>query len=259
MTERKKNGFVIEMMMIFMLITFGFCILITTVILGLRNERKYSHANIQMQTDLNQIGEYYIRFIQSGSGTFPIGEKIITDFSDAESYGWMGDDEEGDRIKAFFKRINQQYKFDSYFTVARGDVFEFFETKEIWRKLVVTSRDDNQIKMIIELSETRAKLVDEKTSKRTKTADYAADYKIQSWSIGDALQDTSASVYRTDEGNLNFLQKLWALTGKNGYEIITFLQGEEGLVDMFINISGNNYNAAVDFITDLLKRFGWTR
>ncbi len=204
MTERKKNGFVIEMMMIFMLITFGFCILITTVIMGLNKERKYSHANIQMQTDLNQIGEYYIRYVELSGKNFPTGTEktnqgakipLETVLASSE-FEWMTEE-----IKNFFLRKENNYEYSVYYTIKRGNVFEFFTTKEIWRKLVVKSKDDGKIKLIIELTEKRSE----------DASSIKADYKVENWSMGDDLTDETSDSYVKD--NISILQKLWGLLG----------------------------------------------
>ena len=192
MRERKKSGLVIEMMLIFMLITFGFCLLITTVVIGLNGERKYAKTNIQMQTDLNQIGEYYIRYIEEGGDKFPSGND---DFSQ-ESFAWMDD-----LAKEFFTTCSESYKFTfkAEFSISRSGLTGFFKTKYIWRKLTVID-SNNQVKMIVELKE---KWLDENMS----------TYEIYKWDIGDSVKDDpdAAGSYQPDD--LNLLQKLWKFLG----------------------------------------------
>lgn len=193
MLKRKQNGFVIEMMIVFMLVTFGLCMAITIHIQTLNVDRKSAKQTIHMQTDLNQIGEYYLRYIEESGEQFPTGKEA--NFS-ATKYKWLDDE-----AKTFFTNCNQKYHFtyEPAFSITRGSMFEFFKTKYIWRKLVVKD-EHGAIRMVVELKEKRV-------------SNNQTEYYIQNWAVGDELIDESAESggYQTD--NLNLLQKLWKFLG----------------------------------------------
>lgn len=193
MMKKKQKGFVIETMILFMFISFGFCLIITAFLGTLGVQRKLAKKSVDMQTDLNQIGEYYLRYIEESGEQFPTGTE--TAFS-GDKYKWM---DEG--AKEFFQNCNENYKFrfETSFSITRGSLAEFFKTKYIWRKLVVKTKDDN-IKMIIELKEQRV-------------SDTQTQYYIQNWSVGDDLIDESAESGGYQNDKLTTLQKLWRFLG----------------------------------------------
>lgn len=188
--KKKQNGFVIELMLVFMLITFGFAMAVTAFLSSLSVERKYADRFVDMQTDLNQIGEYYLRSIEAGKN-FPNGSE-----ESFESFDWMDED-----AKAFFAKCKEQYgfKYSTYFSITREGLLKFFQDKFIWRKLVISA--DGANKMVVELKETRIPEENNKT-----------EYYIKSWTVGDNITDEeTAGGYKVD--NLNILQKLWKFIG----------------------------------------------
>ena len=226
MIKRKNDGFVIEMMIYFMLICFGLCLLILTYMGSLRNERNIANQTVNMQTDLNQIGEYYLRYIEESGEKFPDGTE--TDFS-ASKYNWMDDE-----AKAFFLDTNERFnlKYEASFSIIRESglqgLLNFFKTKYIWRKLTVKT-DDNKIKMVIDLKE-----------QRVKGSDTGTEYYIENWSLGDDLTDEYAGSYQNDD--LSILQRLWVFIGLEINSIEDLIKNGDWLA-FFIG-SINNFQAA---------------
>lgn len=228
MIKRKQNGFVIELMIVFMLVTFGFCMLMTTFLGTLNLERKYAKESVSVQTDLNQVGEYYLRYIEESGEQFPKGNE--TSFNTTK-YNWMDDD-----AKEFFINFNKKYKytFTPAFSITRGSFLEFFKTKYIWRKLVVRTSDNN-IKMIIELKEQRV-------------SDTDTEYYIQNWSVGSNLVDESAESGGYQEDKLTLLQKLWKFLGLEINSLKTWNPTGDlkDLLTLFNDVSNNWREATKD-------------
>lgn len=224
MRTGKKKGLVIEMMIIFMVVTFGFCLVLTTYIGTLNIERKVAKHSVDMQTDLNQIGEYYLRYIEESGKQFPKGSE--TTFA-SDDYKWMDDG-----AKEFFAKCKDKYGFtyEPEFSITRGTLLEFFKTKFVWRKLVVKAPDDN-IKMIIELQEKR-------------TSDTTTEYYIKTWSVGDELFDESAADGGYQEDRLTILQKLWRFVGLEINSISDLMKNGEWL--QFFRSSINNFENAMN-------------
>ena len=230
MIKRKQNGFVIELIIVFMLVTFGFCMVMTTYLGSLNVERKYAKQSVNMQTDLNQIGEYYLRYIEESGEQFPSGTE--TNFSNSK-YNWMDNE-----TKEFFKTCNQTYhfKFEPKFSIVRGNLLEFYKTKYIWRKLVIKS-SNNKIKMIIELKEQRV-------------SDNETEYYVQNWSVGDELTDETETSGGYEQDNLSTLQKLWMFLGLEIDHLTTWQPTGKlsGLVEYFNQINANWRTAMEDGI-----------
>ncbi len=220
MIRKNKNGFVIEMVLIFMLITFGFCMAITGLLGSLSAQRKLAKNNIQMQTDLNQLGEYYLRCVEAG-GEFPKGTE-----SNYASFDWMDDE-----AREFFKKCEKyHFRYNSYYSIERAGANKFFKEKYIWRKLVISTDGIN--KMVIELKETKLN----ETNKN--------EYFVQQWAVGDNLiTDIEKDGYKKD--SLTVLQKLWRFIGS---EIDTFdkLRKNEDWLQFF----QDNFNNVEQIFSD---------
>lgn len=200
MRHNNKKGYVIELMIFFMLVTFGFCMIITTFVSSLTTERKYAKNEITRQSELNQIGEYYLRAIEAG-GSFPKGNE--TNYS---AFTWMDDNKDGksddkDEAVQFFKKY-KNYSYSDKISTEYGDFKSFYEKLSVKRRLVVSLNEKPQMVIIIE----------EKYVNNNSTT-----YDILSWSIGDDLTVTEDGF--TQDVSLNILQKLWRFFGlvKNGF------------------------------------------
>lgn len=211
------------MVVMFMLITFGFCAVVAAYMGSLSIERKYAKMSIDTQTDLNQIGEYYLRYIEESGEQFPIGNE--KNFSN-DKYKWM--DEEA---KNFFLQFNKShgYTFESSFSITRGGFLEFFKTKFVWRKLVVKN-PDGDIKMIIELKEKRV-------------SDSETEYDIQNWSVGDNLTDETSTSGGYQQDKLSILQRLWRFIGLEINSISDLLKNGDWLA--FFMESIENFSTAL--------------
>ena len=199
---KNDRGYIIETVLVFMLITLGFCMLATTFIGTMNVERRIAKQAVDMQTDLNQVGEYYLRYIEQGGGKFPTGAETDVNAFSGEDFSWMDDE-----AKDFFVQFNEanHLSFEPFFAISRNGVLQFFTENCVWRKLVVRYGDDD-IKMLIELRETRDEYVRE-----SKTYG-KVQYDIYNWAIGDHLTDESASGDYIED-NLSYLERLWKILG----------------------------------------------
>lgn len=187
MLKKRQNGFVIEIMIAFMFVTFGFCLVITTYLGTLRLDRKHANNTVQMQANLNQIGEYYLRCIQS-SKEFPKGTE-----DNFDKFDWMDES-----TKEFFENNkNKGYTYDTLFSIKRGNIWEFYVDKYIMRKLIVKSGNKNKLVVIV---------------KETMDSKSKHSYEILDWSVGNDV-NTNNDGYKSDKNKLNLLQKLWKLFG----------------------------------------------
>lgn len=131
--------------------------------------------------------------------------------------------------KAFFLNLNSNYqlKYEPAYSIKRGSLPEFYQTKYIWRKLLVESSNDS-IRLVIELKEQRT------------DAPQTADYRIKYWMVGEGLEDLSADgTYKPDD--LNVLQKLWVFLGLqiNSFSTWTPAGNLSDLASLFSMASGN--------------------
>lgn len=191
--RKGKKGFVIEMVILFMLITFGFCLVVTTYLATLNVERKYAQKQLEMNVDLNQVGEYYMRAIQAGQ-VFPTGQE---DTFDVAEFDWMDDTE-----KAFFVKCKEKYDYtyESSFSIKRGNFLEFYAEKAVSRKLIVRTPGGVQA-MVIIVCESR-------------NANNNASYEVLDWSVTDIHEGIEY-----EEENISLLKKLWIWLGQGLKEI----------------------------------------
>lgn len=186
MKTKKQNGFVIELMIAFMFFTFGFCMLVTTYFTSLTTERKIANREIERQITLNQIGEYYLRAVESGK-TFP----TLKQNDNLNNYDWIKNDSVA---KEFFNDCNGKYEFQSLYSVKRSGFLEFYATKAVSHKLIVKS--GSTIQMVVIVVETR-------------NGNDQANYDVKDWSITDIHADVEYS----EEENLSLLKRLWIWLG----------------------------------------------
>lgn len=213
------------MVVMFMLITFGFCAVVAAYMGSLSIERKYAKMSLDTQTDLNQIGEYYLRYIEESGEQFPVGnEKNFT----ADKYKWM-DDETKDFFVQFNNSHNYGYTFEPSFSITRGGLLEFFKTKYVWRKLVVKN-SSGDIKMVIELKEKRV-------------SDSETEYDIENWSVGDNLTDETSTSGGYQQDKLSVLQRLWRFIGLEINSISDLLKNGDWLA--FFRDSIDNFSTSL--------------
>ncbi len=187
MKAKKQNGFVIELMIIFMLVTFSFCMVVTTFMSTLVTKRRLANEEFERQIALNQIGEYYLRAVESGKKfpTLQSGENL-------NSYDWLNDDA---TAKNFFNSCKGKYKLETLYAVKRAGFLEFYATKAVSYKLIVKA--GNTVQMVVILVETR-------------NGNNEAHYEVKDWSITDI--HTGLGDYSESE-NLSVLKKLWIWLG----------------------------------------------
>lgn len=198
MKSKKQNGFVIELMIVFMLVTFGFCMIVTTFMSTLVTERKLANKEFERQMTLNQIGEYYLRAVEAGKA-FPKGNETNYEKASQQDFSWMDDNGDGklnndDETVKFFSNCKGKYNFETLYSVKRGGFLEFYATKAVSYKLIVKS--GSTVQMVVIVVETR-------------TGSDKADYEVKDWSITDIHSD----VEYTKEENLSLLKKLWIWLG----------------------------------------------
>ncbi len=226
MKLKGKKGFVIELTIVFMLVTFGFCMVITTFVGTLSAERKYAKSEISSQTVLNQIGEYYMRSVEAG-GTFPKGDEA--NFS---GYAWMDDNGDGvfnnnDETIKFFKTHNN-YRYTDKISATYGSFLDFYSTKSVYRRLSV--QQGGETKMILTVKEI---YVDKNTS----------DCEIVTWYIGDDV--TAEAEDEFQETTLNILQLLWKFFGRLSGDLRDAELFSNGLfrgIFTFFNITGDAWS-----------------
>lgn len=196
MKSKNQNGFVIELMIVFMLVTFAFCTTVLIFVNLLSANRKTAKRQIDSQTVLNQIGEYYMRSVEAG-GTFPTGNSSIT----YGLYPWMDDNGDNDLTSAdetynFFAN-NTLYTFSDKLSATYGTVLEFYKTKSVWRRLTV--RSGSTTKMILTVKEV---YVDKNTS----------NCEILTWYIGDGVTSDRDDEFESTQ--LSTLQLIWKFFGQ---------------------------------------------
>lgn len=243
MKTKKQNGFVIELMIVFMLVTFGFCMLVTTFMSTLVTERKLANKEFKRQMTLNQIGEYYLRCVEAG-GVFPDKYENITKPEKYKDFAWMDENEDKkldseDNTVKFFEE-NKHYIYQDKIYVNYGDLWDFFEAQGVKRRLTVTS--NSKTKMILTVDE-----------KYQNSKDSPSNCEILTWYTGDDLSDpTDSDDFKTTQ--LTTLQKLWKFFGLTSSDLKNMERNNGNiwllnkLKDIYngINIIGNDWKAIFD-------------
>lgn len=187
MKLKKQNGFTIEMMIVFMLVTFGLCMLIITFLSSLILDKKLASQQIDRQLTLNQIGEYYLRAVEAGQ-TFP----TLKESENLNNITWVKNDA---AAKEFFTDCKGEYLLKSEYAVKRGGFLEFYAEKAASYKLTVTS--DSKVQMVVIVVE-------------TKQGSNQANYEIKDWSITDIHEGIGDYAESED---LGVLKKIWIWLG----------------------------------------------
>lgn len=194
MKTKKQNGFVIELMIVFMLVTFGFCMVVTTFMSMLVTERKLTNKEFERQMTLNQIGEYYLRAVEAGKN-FP----TLNQDDNLNSYDWIKNDAVA---KEFFNNCKGKYNFTTGFYAKRAGFSENYNIKTVSHKLTVKSGNTTQLIVIID---EKRNVLDE----NGKTRKDAANYCVKDWSISDI---DNGITYSSAE-NISWFKKLWNWLG----------------------------------------------
>lgn len=234
MKTKKRNGFVIELMIGFMLVTFATCTVITVYVTSLATARKTAKNDINNQIVLNQIGEYFMRSVEAG-GVFPKDNTGLT----YAKYSWMDDNgdkvlDNNDETVKFFKD-HGGYTYSDKISAEYGNILDFYATKAVTRRLAVMA--DGKRKMVLTVKEN---YIDDNTS--------ACD--VLTWYVGKDLDVPDDEQFK--ETNLNILQLLWKFFGKlNGdirdAELFTSLNFRD--IFTFFDITITDWN---DIITKAL-------
>ena len=231
MKSKKQNGMVMELMIVFMFVTFGLCMVATMFVASLTTERKIAKSHIDTQTNLNQIGEYFMRAVEAG-GVFPTGTE--TNYSDNQ-FQWMDDNgdnvrDDNDETVRFFKALDG-YKFTDQISASYGGLLSFYATRSVSRRLVVTA--GSQTKMVLTVREA---YIDKNTS----------DCEILTWYVGDNVAIEDGGEFKTTD--LNILQLLWKFFGKLNGDVGDADLYSSGFLQGVIDFFGIAYDDFVDIV-----------
>ena len=177
---QNKKGAVIEMAIVFMLVTFALCSMLVTVAFAstVRNTNAYNNANDHFSID--QIGEYFLRGLQERSTVdfmqdVPAGKENDTNYVRGGWTKFIITDEEFEESVMYGINIGKtaDYKANGKYTLRIAE----------WEKIPTNGKnvEQNAIKLIV--------TVQKDTTYEGKTA--KSTYKILNWSnqplTGDAL------------------------------------------------------------------------
>jgi len=181
----------------FGVVIFTILSLLTTAMFTVSTRTKIVAEDITRNTDLDQIGEYFIRAVGTSS-LFPNG--TFTSSTDVSDYSqWM--DEEA---RQFFIKCSEEYgyTFSSERTTEKGKFRNFYRDETYFRRLTVTQNGTQVLSIIVaeELS------YDEKGWLLTRSSNPVTTFKIVEWTTNDTAGEM-------EDDRLNLLQWVWNKIG----------------------------------------------